>query len=682
MSSPNNIESLPPIWPSQTFNSSLFQGSGYITRQQADLLYASTLAIKNIKYVNNVTEGTASAQKALITDASINISNINNITSTGLIQSTILGRGLSHFDGTINLSSFVNNSTTPGNAFFGCVTNHALALMTNNIGRITISNAGTVSIGQSCFLGVSSKNICVGTSTDNTRLISALDSALANGSSNSICFGKANTAGNQAELTYTVDATATNNKLSIGFHSNNLIQMFNRTSGNIMYLCNAPTSATGGNVNILNSLALMDLSSNYARFLYNSNKLEFEFKNSSQVLQSTYVFEGDCLKIGPSLINNQFRLDLGSKGALTGNNDFLINLYNDGLAKPTTGIGYTVDDNLFISSAGINGIIFRNTNGLTGATANITRGTKTHQMWKSGHFESASGIRAGEFGTVPYAGKGVEMHWSTASNLGDVFAYDRTAGAFLPLRFNNIITTTPSNSRVGINVSSPTVTLDVAGNVLITSSSGVPLVVSGTGNLTKSGTYGWLGPSGAGQATGFSNRPFSIQASGGILVESGEIDSFSDIRMKKNIIEIDDTKALRLLNINPIAFLYNTQDDNQIPNIGYRAQDFVKNLFNDVVGFTEVNEDIKLEKQSITTIEGTEIILDEDIKLTINQFAIIPYLHKLVKIQHNLIEQNNIIIKNLQTELKNVQTELDGAYDMITDIQKTITEIHPDINFS
>ena len=673
---PNNIESLPPIWPSQTFNSSLFQGSGYITKQQADLLYATTLSIRNIKYVNDVTEGTALAQKALITDSSINIANINNITSTGLIRTTRAGQGLSHFDGTINLSSFVNNSTNPGIAFFGAVTNHTLALMTNNVGRITISNAGTVSIGQSCFLGTTSKNICIGTSNDTTRLISALDSALANGSSNSICFGKANSSGQQAELTYTVEATSTNNKISLGFHSNSLITMFNRTggTGSIMYLCNAPQTATGANVNILNTLALMDVSSDYARFYYNNNKLNFDFYNSSQVLQSSYVFEGDCLKIGPSLLNNQFRLDLGSKGAITGNNDFLINLYNIGLANPTTGIGYTVDDNLFISSAGINGIIFRTTYGLTSPSANITRGTKTHQMWRSGHFESTSGIRAGEFTSVPYAGKGVELHWSTASNLGDVFAYDRTAGTFLPLRFNNIIYTTPSNSRVGINVSSPTVTLDVAGNVLITSSSGVPLVVSGTGNLTKSNTYGWLGPAGAGQATGFSNRPFSIQASGGILVESGEIDSFSDIRMKKNIIEIDDTKALRLLDINPISFLYNTQDDNKIPNIGYRAQDFVKNLFNDVVGFTEVNEDIKLEKETITTIDNTEIILNEDIKLTINQFALIPYLHKLVKIQHNIIKENDIIIKNLQTEL-------DGAYAMISDIQKTITEIHPDITW-
>ena len=747
-----NITSYPPVWPSAKFNSYLFQGTKYITRQEADLLYASTYSIRNIAYINDVTEGIASAQKALILDSSKNITGINSITIvnntastssiTGAIQcaggayfgnhclyngnitlqglsailnlsgassiislsntsqstsstsgaiqcaggayfgdnclfakrirTTVNGEGFSHNDGTMELRSYLDTVNFPGDAYFGLITNHNLNITTNNVSRILISGAGIVTVvGQlksngSCFLGITSKNICIGSSTDTTRMISALNSSLSPGNTLYMTLGVENSNGNQGEIAFSYAGySSTSNALNLGFHSNNtLINIVNTSTVSAtgkVNLCNP--GVTTGNLNVKNNILIANSATAYTTLA--STSAGALWINQRGSTNYDYGIENGSLGMGTN--QPRFRIDLGSQGALSGTNDYIMCLYAASNNLPNNGIGVKAGDNMFFSTAGTNGFIWRTTTGLI----NVYHiGTRIGQLWQTGHLEATSGVRAGEYAVPPYTGKGVEMHWSTSSNLGDVFAYDRTGGTFLPLRFNNIIYTTPSNSRVGINKASPASTLDVVGNVLITASGSTPLVVSGTGTWTRSGTFGWLQSAGAGSATGFTNRSFSIYSSGGILVDSGEIDSFSDIRMKKNIQEITDDKALLFLKINPIKFLYNNQDDNSISHIGYRAQDFVKYNFNDIVGFTNIREETKLERQTITTIDGNEIILEEDIKLTINQLSVIPYLHKLVQIQNKLIIDNQKLIESLQNQLKEMRSDDETLYDMIEDIHK------------
>ena len=67
-----------------------------------------------------------------------------NISTSGVITSTAAGQGFTHNDGTINLISYVNYAVTGGYAYFGTLTNHALALQTNNLTRLTISNSGYI----------------------------------------------------------------------------------------------------------------------------------------------------------------------------------------------------------------------------------------------------------------------------------------------------------------------------------------------------------------------------------------------------------------------------------------------------------------------------------------------------------------------------------------------------------
>ena len=781
-----NITSYPPVWPSAKFNSFLFQGTKYITRQEADLLYASTYSIRNIAYINDVTEGIASAQKALILDSSKNITGINNIQSatidcngldinnstdlnlygttnsihlhsttsstimmSGTIFNSITMQASSGFilmsganqyvylSGTSNYLRIDNNtastsSTTgslriAGGAYFGnhCLYNGNITLQglsailslsgassvisisntsastssttgaiqcaggayfganslmaanltlngtsstlslsgassvisISNTSASTSSTTGALRVAGGAYFGANSLfagNVCIGGSTDTTRLISALNSSLANGSSNSICFGKANSSGNQAEFTYTVEAAAVNNKLTIGFHSNNLITMFNRSSGNVLYLGSTPTTATGCNVNILNTLALMDSSSNFAEFLYLNNKLNFNFYNSSFVLQSSYTFEGDCLKIGPSLLNNQFRLDLGSKGAISGNNDYLINLYNISLTSPTTGIGYIVDDNLFISSAGLNGIIFRNTNGVTGINANINRGTRTHQMYKSGHFEATAGIRAGEYSAPTfYSGKGVEIHWSTGANLGDVFAYDRTNSVFLPLRFNSTLTALASGA-VGIGRTSPVYKLDVAGatrsdNYFLTTDTGA----FGRYILNYAGSeYLSIGPyDGNNYRMAFrasdNNGIFSATY---LATYAASFNTVSDYRSKENIEDL--TYGLdKILQLKPK--IYKLKGHFNDKNLGFIAHEIQEILPEIVEGDKDALDEMgNIKYQSVNTIE------------------LIPILVNAIQEQNKIIINNQKLIESLQNQLKEMQSDDETMYDMIEDIHK------------
>ena len=766
---PNDITAYPPIWPSAKFNTNLFQGNNYITRQQADLLYASVYSIRNIKYINDVTEGIVSPQKAIITDSSNNITGINNLTLNGA-SSTLSLSGASSIisisNNTASTSSITGAIQCAGGAYFGnhCLYNGNITLQglsailslsgassiislsntsgstssctgaircsggiytgadclfntnlqVNGIVKLTYNEASTsastgtlrltggIYVGQSSIMaanltlngtsstlnltGISSVisisntsastssitgalrvaggayfganslfagNVCVGGSTDTSRLISALNSSLANGSSNSICFGKANSAGNQAEFTYTVEATATNNKLSIGFHSNNtLITMFNRTTGGqLMYLCNSPLAPTGANVNILTSLAFTDNSSNYARFLYVSNNLQIDFIDSSGLQQSTYMMENDSLSLGPGLLVPQFRLDLGSKGAITGNNDFLVSLFNTNNTSPTTGFGFTSGDNLFISSGGSNGIIFRNTHGLSGVGANINRGTRTHQMYKSGHFEATSGIRAGEYSYPPYTGKGVEMHWSTSSNIGDVFAYDRTNGNYLTLRFNNILTASASG-RIGISRTSPLYKLDVAGatrsdNYFLTTDSAVygRLLMNYAGS-----EYLAIGPYDG------NNYRMAFRASDGngifsatyLATYAASFNIVSDYRSKENIEDL--TYGLnKILQLKPK--IYKLKGHFNDKNLGFIAHEIQEILPEVVEGYKDALDEMgNIKYQSVNTIE------------------LIPILVKAIQEQNKHIINNQKLIESLQNQLKEMQSDDETIYDMIEDI--------------
>jgi hypothetical protein len=75
------MDSLPPAWNPIKFNTSAFQGKIYLTKQEADGLYLSITAGKNLGLIDGITPGIVSASKAVIVDSSKNIIGFNNIQS-------------------------------------------------------------------------------------------------------------------------------------------------------------------------------------------------------------------------------------------------------------------------------------------------------------------------------------------------------------------------------------------------------------------------------------------------------------------------------------------------------------------------------------------------------------------------------------------------------------------------
>jgi hypothetical protein len=121
-------------------------GFGFYTGSSSSVLGTQRMQITNTSTsILQTTASSSSTTGALIVSGGIGCA--GDINTSGLLKTSVAGQGFSHNDGTINLVSFVNNTSFPGVAYFGPSTNHGLALMSNNIERVRITAAGTVGIG-------------------------------------------------------------------------------------------------------------------------------------------------------------------------------------------------------------------------------------------------------------------------------------------------------------------------------------------------------------------------------------------------------------------------------------------------------------------------------------------------------------------------------------------------------
>lgn len=73
------MNSLPPYFPSQNFNALAFQNGTNLTKADLDKLYLPLAAGKNLYLIDAIVPGTVSASKAVIVDASKNITGFNTI---------------------------------------------------------------------------------------------------------------------------------------------------------------------------------------------------------------------------------------------------------------------------------------------------------------------------------------------------------------------------------------------------------------------------------------------------------------------------------------------------------------------------------------------------------------------------------------------------------------------------
>ncbi len=128
-----------------------------------------------------------------------------------------------------------NKSTSTFSAQLGTTTANEFALITSNTRRFYITSGGDSNVVNNLFVGTSitSPYIMLGTSTDTTRLVSALDNTMVATNLRYITLGRDTSSNNQAELSfYFAGAGSTSNQLRFGYTGNYVMYMgFNNRIG-------------------------------------------------------------------------------------------------------------------------------------------------------------------------------------------------------------------------------------------------------------------------------------------------------------------------------------------------------------------------------------------------------------------------------------------------------------------
>ena len=330
------------------------------------------------------------------------------------------------------------------------------------------------------------------------------------------------------------------------------------------------------------------------------------------------------------------------------------------------------------------GFTWHTVDGATPVTGNgAAPGTQIGRLHSSGHFEASSGIRAGTFSTVPYSGAGVEMHY--ASDIGDVFAYDRTNNGYKTLRLNgpsgiNIL----SDGKVGINNSSPFHPLDVNGSANIRTN----LTIGYSSNQLSANTYplyitSWTASTGSANpaekfSTSYGGSNWDGVAWGNcsarfndILVATAFI-GFSDERIKTNIEEIPIAFCKEfVMNCTPVSYFLkeDLRRGRNNTQFGYIAQDLEKKGFHYLV--THMNDDNEDLIEIIEDVNGKEYKSPAGVLLSVSYTEIIPLLAQNIKVLYLENENQQNEINELKQKNQDLETRLARLEAFISTLEIT-----------
>ncbi len=127
--------------------------------------------------------------------------------------------------------------------------------------------------------------------------------------------------------------------------------------------------------------------------------------------------------------------------------------------------------------------------------------------------------------------------------------------------------------RVGIGTTSPSAQLDISGSVSTTIDAGG----SGYGQGSKTAYTTNLGP--------LASQAITLRTSNSILITSGSFFTTSDIRLKKDITDLDDKLADRVLELNPIQYRMKSESNITPRTIGISAQQALELGLSEIVNF-------------------------------------------------------------------------------------------------
>lgn len=572
------------------------------------VLFGSTQA----SYLTSITPGIGQANKALILNASANISSINSLTANTLNTTTLNTTTISITSTTASISLTTGALTLVGGIG---INNSTDATSSTNGG--TITTAGGIAVAKQIYVGgqsnqtgiVNNGNLLSGDVGGSTGFFRFVNSA-------SICYVQSGTSlssGSNCDLFFgnmLNTASASSRKLMLKAGGNFGIGTYNPQTA----------CSVNGTLRVCNSSDGTE--SDYSEFSQQSSG-GLQIKLNGSIYQNLRLQQ----QVATSNLGIATGLDMGTayqtrclaltatSGGISGSEHY--------------GFGTTSAQNLENYTYGG----FRWITGSTTSTLGTVRMilNQNGALGIGGTPGCALDISAGNLrvqaNSAPSTGAGLEFSYS--SGVANIYSFDRSAGSYKDINFNDKAYLT-SGGRFGIGTSSPQ----------------FPLDINGSANNSTLNSFGYLAGSGSGTATGYTNRPFSIRTSSGIWVTGSEIDVLSDIRSKRNIDTIPEEIVNKVLKTVPIKYQYNSQhEDDKRFHLGYRAQDLVKRGLPELVGFVEADE--PLGDQDIECDDGSIIHLRNNQRLVVNMHEIIPILHRAIQLQQQQINELKKII-NMQ----------------------------------
>jgi len=683
-----------------------------------------TASATEINFLTGITPGLASASRALVLDASRNITNINSITTSTInCTSSATAINISGVSGDIVLSGTATSIQCTG-AASGIVITGTSSFLTIGpsasliLNSITLTSTGTelnYLHGSTPGSGTASNALVLDASRNINNINSLSTATMSISSSFNITATTDSTSTSTGSFT-TLGGVGVAKSLYVGTGI-----VIPNASGGDMITLTSTSSAARNTIKFITDTQTWECGTRGSTasnpntfYIYNGGyKLLMNTTGDTSILSTTDSSSAStgCLKLsgGLGVVKNMYctgtlTLDRnGSNLAFTnGSNSGLIELaaspnmlrvvngyaVNIGSAGVTIASGssaaarYAIDLQatandiqlcLFQSGSNAAYAIGANNSALEfhsgsafawygGTTGNGALGTKLLNLTSGGSLTSTqnlislAGVHSNSLNTTGLAALGNSAHMHFGASTGSFFTYDYGTGQYGNTMIGNNSIASCSNGYVNINTSSFT--------------QNAPLAVFGSTGFTRATGFGYLASSGSGTATGFTNRPFSIYSEWGIIVGSGEIDVFSDLRLKKNVLPLNDELCSRFIkHINPIQFKYNHDDDRE--HYGYSAQQLMSYGYTTLVGMTHADQPLPEEKIPTYILDtdgklgdmklsGETIDLPGDVRLCVSMIDMIPILHKCIQAQQKAMDD----MMNQITELKEKCELMVGARNL------------------